>query len=74
MLAPGVCIDKAAFDSVCIKTADYFRNHSELTLADFRDMLATSRKYALYILEYFDINKILKKDGDVRRIERGFQQ
>ena len=72
MLAPGVCIDKAAYDAVCVKTAEYFTAHSELTLADFRDMLGTSRKYALYILEYFDITKILKKDGDVRRLERGF--
>ena len=72
MLAPGVCIDKSAYDAVCAKTAEYFTTHSELTLADFRDMLGTSRKYALYILEYFDITKILKKDGDVRRIEKGF--
>ena len=72
MLAPGVCIDKSAYDAVCGKTAEYFTTHSELTLADFRDMLGTSRKYALYILEYFDITKILKKDGDVRRIEKGF--
>ena len=30
-------------------------------------MLSTSRKYALAVLEYYDKNKILKKDGDLRR-------
>ena len=73
MLAPGVCIGRDAFDTVCVKTKEYFSTHSELTLADFRDMLSTSRKYALYILEYFDVMKILRKDGDARRIEKGFQ-
>ena len=42
-------------------------------LADFRDMLGTSRKYALAVLEYYDKNKILKKDGDLRRMGLGFQ-
>jgi len=73
MLAPGVSMEKAAFEKVCEMTAAYFETHSELALADFRDMLNTSRKYALYILEYFDINKILKKEGDVRRLEKGFK-
>ena len=44
-----------------------------LALADFRDMLGTSRKYALAVLEYYDKNKILKKDGDLRRMGLGFQ-
>ena len=30
-------------------------------------MRGTSRKYALAVLEYYDKNKILKKDGDIRR-------
>ncbi|HQC36295.1 MAG TPA: SelB C-terminal domain-containing protein, partial [Bacillota bacterium] len=72
MLAPGVAMDKTAFERVCSKTAEHFEKNPELSLAEFRDMLSTSRKYALYILEYFDTVKILKKEGDVRRIDRGF--
>ena len=45
----------------------YFFPEMELTRAQFRDMLGTSRKYALAVLEYYDKNKILKKDGDIRR-------
>ena len=30
-------------------------------------MLGTSRKYALAVLEYYDRNKMTKKDGDIRR-------
>ena len=36
--------------------------------------MATSRKYALAVLEYFDKNKILKKDGDFRRMGLGFPE
>ena len=46
--------------------------HPELTLAEFRDLLGTSRKYALAVLEYYDKNKILKKEGDIRRLGLGF--
>lgn len=72
MLTPGVAMDKTAFERVCAMTAEHFTENAELTLAEFRDKLSTSRKYALYILEYFDTLKILKKEGDVRRLDRGF--
>ena len=49
------------------RTAEHFASQPELTLAQFRDMLGTSRKYALAVLEYYDKNKILKKEGDLRR-------
>lgn len=43
----------------------------EITLAAFRDIIGTSRKYALEILEYFDREKITKKEGDVRVLTEG---
>jgi len=38
----------------------------ELTLADFRDAIGASRKYALAFLEHFDKKGITRKLGDVR--------
>ena len=37
-----------------------------VTLADFRDEIGTTRKFAIAILEYFDRMKLTKLSGDVR--------
>ena len=66
MLTPQLCIERRIYEDIWEKTKRHFAGHGELTLAEFRDMLGTSRKYALAVLEYYDKNKILKKDGDVR--------
>lgn len=41
------------------------KNHS-ITLAEYRDLLNTSRKYAVLILEYLDEQKITAMTGDAR--------
>ena len=71
MLTPQLCLHSQVYAQVCDKTRDFMAEHQELTLAEFRDLLGTSRKYALAVLEYYDKNKILKKDGDVRRLGTG---
>ena len=47
-----------------------FINHinekGSITLAEFRDMLGTSRKYAMAILDYTDRSKITVKKDDYR--------
>ena len=72
MLTPQLCLHSQVYAQVCDNTRDFMAEHQELTLAEFRDLLGTSRKYALAVLEYYDKNKILKKDGDVRRLGTGF--
>ncbi len=47
---------------------DFFSKKSEMTVAEFRDLLNTSRKYALPFLEYLDSNKITLRVGDVRKL------
>jgi len=46
---------------------DFFSKKSEMTVAEFRDILQTSRKYALPLLEYLDSNKITVRVGDIRK-------
>ena len=72
MLTPQLCIHNQVYAEVCRKTKEFMEEHQEMTLAQFRDMMGTSRKYALAVLEYYDKNKILKKDGDIRRMGLGF--
>ena len=67
MLTPQLYYHQQTFDRVLEQTRAFFAEKEELTLAEFRDMLGTSRKYALAVLEYYDRNKMTKKDGDIRR-------
>lgn len=59
-------VSRAAYEAAARAAAAAFQAKSELSLADFRDMWATSRKYALAILEAWDARKITKKVNDVR--------
>lgn len=47
---------------------NFFSKKSEITVAEFRDILNTTRKYALPILEYLDANKITLRVGDIRKL------
>ena len=40
------------------KVAQHFTNHSEMSVAEFKELAETSRKYAVPLLEYFDKKKI----------------
>jgi selenocysteine-specific elongation factor len=46
---------------------NFFNSKNEMTVSEFRDMLGTSRKYALPFLEYLDSNKITLRVGEVRK-------
>ncbi len=46
---------------------DFFNKKTEMTVAEFRDILNTTRKYALPFLEYLDSNKITLRVGDIRK-------
>ena len=46
---------------------EYFAANTEITLALFRDLLGTSRKFAQLIIERFDDERITVRDGDYRK-------
>lgn len=50
------------------KLRTFFTEHQSLSLAEFRDLLGTSRKYALPILELFDQRKITIRQGEKRTL------
>ena len=59
-------ISKTALLEARVKMERYIAENGQITLAEFRDMLETSRKYAVTILEYFDEQKITRKVDDAR--------
>lgn len=55
---------------VCLRAYELIQRHCQenpgLSLAQFRDLIGASRKYALALLEYFDRRGITRKTGEVR--------
>ncbi len=60
-------ITNNTYESIISLLKTFFSEKSELTVAEFRDLLNTSRKYALPILEYLDSKRITLRVGDVRK-------
>ena len=44
--------------------------HGEITVAALRDQLGSSRKFALTVLEYLDIQRVTRRIGDKRVLAR----
>ncbi len=55
-----------AYDKMVQNTIDHIKTHKQITIAEVRDMLQTSRKYALALMEYLDNQKITRRVGDGR--------
>jgi len=59
-------ISRESFNSSVSALKDFLNNNSQITLAEYRDALNTSRKYAVSLLEYFDQIKLTRRKGDAR--------
>ena len=49
---------------------ELMRTNGSATMAQLRDVLGTSRKYALPLMEHFDSIGFTMRDGDVRRLRK----
>ena len=72
LLTPQICLFRKDYDTILAAAKAHFENNASLTLAQLRDLLNTSRKYAQAIIEYFDKIHITKKDGDIHYLDQGF--
>jgi selenocysteine-specific elongation factor len=61
-----IFVSKASIQKAIKKLQNYFLENNELTVSEFRDMLKTTRKYAVPILEHLDSMKITKRIGEKR--------
>ncbi len=55
-----------ALDKARVQLQQFLKEKGQITVGEARDLLGTSRKYALPLLEYFDREKVTKRVGDVR--------
>ena len=73
MLTAQIYWQKGVYANAVALIQKHFENNTEITLAQCRDILGTSRKYALAFLEHLDSRQVTKLYGDVRRITKGFE-
>jgi len=65
-VSDGVFFSASAYSEMVDKIIAYARSKGKVTLAEVRDLLGTSRKYAQALLEYMDERKLTRRVGDER--------
>ncbi|MDO8568113.1 MAG: selenocysteine-specific translation elongation factor, partial [Dehalococcoidales bacterium] len=65
-VAEGLIFATSAYNEMVGKVTAYVKAHGKITVAEVRDLLKTSRKYALPFLEHLDQRKITRRVGDER--------
>ena len=65
-VADNVVFTAVAYDKIVKAITDHIKAHQQITVAEVRDILQTSRKYALALMEYLDNQKITRRVGDGR--------
>jgi selenocysteine-specific elongation factor len=63
----AIYIPSRNYETMIERLKSFFSAKSEMTVGEFRDILGTSRKFALPFLEYLDSNKITLRVGEVRK-------
>jgi selenocysteine-specific elongation factor len=66
-LKEDIYLYKTALDKAKDELKEYFKENETIELAEFRDLLSSTRKYALPILEKFDRDNFTIRDGDQRK-------
>lgn len=62
----GIHVYSKTIQNIVNLIQQHFLQNKTLSVAELRDMINTSRKFAMPILEYMDMNKYTKRDGDTR--------
>ena len=65
-IEPDLLFAQSAVEKAESLFRELYEANGEVTLAQFRDAIGTSRKYAVALLEYWDLTGFTKKRGDAR--------
>ncbi|MAE95589.1 MAG: selenocysteine-specific translation elongation factor [Deltaproteobacteria bacterium] len=69
--APGeLWFDKGAIDELRERVIAHLTEEGELPTATYKDMIGTSRKYAVPLMELFDSEHLTMRKGEVRVLRR----
>ncbi|MBI5848587.1 MAG: selenocysteine-specific translation elongation factor [Nitrospirae bacterium] len=64
----SIYLSTIAYDKMINTLKAFFAKKPELTVAEFRDLLNTSRKFALPFLEHLDAARVTLRLGDARKL------
>jgi selenocysteine-specific elongation factor len=67
----GVAFAAEAYSEMVERVSAHIREQGSVTLAEVRDMLSTSRKYAQALLEHMDAEHVTRRVGDARVLRQG---
>ncbi len=65
-----VIFRKTDYDAMVLKIKTEIMKNGQVTLAEVRDMLGTTRKYVQALLEHLDAIGVTMRDGDARKLRR----
>lgn len=67
-IAADVFLHRQAVHTAIEKVRAHLAEHGQMTAAQFRDLLGTTRKYAVPLLEYLDAQRVTRRVGDTREL------
>lgn len=70
-LGPELHFAADAVEGARRRIVEYLEAAGTMLASDARDILGTSRKYVVPLLEYFDTHGVTKREGDTRTLRKG---
>ncbi len=67
-LAEGIFLHRQALDDVINRVREHLGQHGSMTASQFRDLIGSTRKYAVPLLEYMDAQRVTRRIGDEREL------
>ena len=67
-IADDLFIHTRMFDTIVTSLTNYLKKNDIITVAEFRELAQTSRKYAVPFLEYCDGQGLTIREGNHRRL------
>ena len=66
----GIMFSGKAIDWIRKKVVDFLGRQGEASVSEMREHLGTSRKFAIPLLQYYEDEGTIVRDGDVRRLKK----
>jgi selenocysteine-specific elongation factor len=67
-VSPDVAFEARRYDALVEEIRGRLAGGATITVAEVRDLLGTSRKYALALMEHLDQIGVTVREGDARRL------
>lgn len=73
-LGDSILFLQATYSEALTRLVDYIRTHGSITAAEARDVIGTTRKYIVPLLEHMDMLRLTRRVGDERVLGIAAQQ